>query len=349
MTRRTLRRVGLGLGLLVVILGAAHLRFLHTRIPHEPTLTAHVRHGNIRVGDLERSYLFYVPEGLPKGAPLLIVFHGSGETGAGMRVSTGYEFDRLADAHHFAVIYPDGYEKNWDDCRIAAHYPARTLHIDDVGLTLSLISRFHADYGIDTNRVFATGYSNGGHMAIRLGLEQPDRVTAIAAIAASVPTEDNSDCHETHKPVPALFLNGTKDPLSPYDGGHVTIFGFGDRGTVRSSFDSAAFFAQLDGLTDPPALLRLPHRDAEDPTSVERTMWGGGAKPEVILDTVVGGGHVVPQPVFRAPRILGRTTGDLNGPEEIWSFFARQRPLGPQRYGTPADKPTSPLFGLHAR
>jgi polyhydroxybutyrate depolymerase len=36
--------------------------------------------------------------------------------GALMRKFTGYEFDSMADTHGFAVFYPDGYERNWNDC-----------------------------------------------------------------------------------------------------------------------------------------------------------------------------------------------------------------------------------------
>jgi polyhydroxybutyrate depolymerase len=33
------------------------------------------------------------------------------------------------------------------------------------------------------------------------------------------------------------------------------------------------------------------------------------------------GGHVVPQPRFRYPRMLGRTTSDLDAPAEAVRFF----------------------------
>jgi polyhydroxybutyrate depolymerase len=48
--------------------------------------------------------------------------------------------------------------------------------------------------------------------------------------------------------------------------------------------------------------------------------------PEIALYSIIEGGHLIPQLVFRAPRLLGRTTSDLNGPGEIWDFFTRQPP-----------------------
>ena len=42
--------------------------------------------------------------GTRKGAPLVVVMHGAGENGALIRIETGYEFERLADEHGFAVV-----------------------------------------------------------------------------------------------------------------------------------------------------------------------------------------------------------------------------------------------------
>ena len=42
--------------------------------------------------------------------------------------------------------------------------------------------------------MFATGISNGGQMALRLALEAPELVRAVAPVAASLPAERNLDC-----------------------------------------------------------------------------------------------------------------------------------------------------------
>jgi polyhydroxybutyrate depolymerase len=43
-----------------------------------------------------------------------------------------------------------------------------------------------------------------------------------------------------------------------------------------------------------------------------------------VLMAVHGGGHVVPQPVYRPRRLLGGVTSAIDGPAEAWSFFRRQ-------------------------
>jgi polyhydroxybutyrate depolymerase len=120
-----------------------------------------------------------------------------------------------------------------------------------------------------------------------------------------------------------LLVNGTLDPLNPYHGGRVTVFGFGYRGTVLSAPDSAAYFVRLLGENvhqDGPVVV-VP-AEPERATWVERTAWTSPSG-EVELCTVHGGGHVVPQPRYRFPRLLRPTEMRFSAPAECWAFFER--------------------------
>jgi len=313
--------------LFLITAAAGFVYFTYTPQPTVPPLSAEPHPGSIRVGDLERTYLLYVPRNLPPHSPLVMVFHGSGEDGADIRWRTGYDFDRLADRFHFALVYPDGYEHNWNDCRRVASYPARRLNINDIGFVISLIDQLHDSVDIDRSRVFAAGHSNGGQFVFRLAFELPDRITAIAAISASLPTPGNTICTPQGKPIPVMIINGTRDPLNPYNGGEVSFYGLGNRGTVISASASAEYFANVDGQDSLPTVIILPHKMKSDPTSIEIKKWHQEGRPEVDLVTMIGGGHVVAQPYVPYPRFLGRTPGDLDAPAEIWAFFARQQPL----------------------
>lgn len=287
-----------------------------------PRFSASIQQATIQVGERSRSYLYYVPQSLPSNAPMVFVLHGSTQSPQQMQVSTGYEFEQLADQHGFVVVYPAGYRKHWNDCRKAASYAARRSDIDDKGFVSALVEHFRSTQGVDPRRVFAMGYSNGGHLAYRLALEMPERIAAIAAVAANLPADENCDCVKSDRPVPVLILNGTRDPINPFNGGNVRLFGFANRGRVISARASAEYFARLNGhRSEPRVALR------GDRLPVEITNWQDPGRPEVVLATIQGGGHVVPQPRYSAPPFLGRTTHAVNGPEEIWEFFARQRPL----------------------
>ena len=79
--------------------------FLYTPDPQLPQLSGTLSKGSVTFDGLNRTYQTYLPKGLPKGAPLVLVMHGSGESAAEIRLSTGYGFERLADTHGFAVVY----------------------------------------------------------------------------------------------------------------------------------------------------------------------------------------------------------------------------------------------------
>jgi polyhydroxybutyrate depolymerase len=207
-------------------------------------------------GGRERSLILYVPATLPPGAPLVIMLHGSTQTAASFRQSTGASFDALADRQGFVVAYLDGYKNNWDDCRKAASYPARADHIDDEAFVAAVVALLAKERGIDPKRVFAVGHSNGAQMAYRLALERPDLVAGIAAVSAGLPTPDNLDCREAKQPVAAIIINGMDDPINPWGGGQVPA-----RGTVISTLATADYFVTLAGQTAPPKVAELPHRD----------------------------------------------------------------------------------------
>lgn len=317
-----LLKIGLYLAGGLLLLGtAAYYYWLYAPLPAEPRLSTALQTGTLPVGGRLRTYRAYVPAGLPHHAPLLFVLHGSGQDGATIRRWTGYEFDALADRHGFAVLYPDGYKGNWNDCRRDAPFPAKIENIDDVSFLRALVARFEAEHGIDPGRVFAFGYSNGGQMAFRLGIEEPRLVAAIATAGANLPTPASCSCALDGPTARVLLVAGTQDPISPYAGGKVTLFGFGSRGMALSALATAETFARRNGLTDKSVAAPLPHQRADDPTSVEQLRWNRGSEPIVALYTVRGGGHVVPQPTFRAPRLVGRTTGDLDTPARAIAFF----------------------------
>jgi polyhydroxybutyrate depolymerase len=292
-----------------------------------PTLPGSLQTGTLEHGGHQRSWLAYVPAAKSPSPALVLVMHGSLGDGEQMRGATRYGFDVLAERHGFIAVYPDGYERHWNDCRGGADYAANLENIDDVGFLRALVARMVDEQGVDPARVFATGLSNGGQMAYRLGLEAPDLVAGIAGMAASL--ADPIACEPAGEAVAAMVMNGTEDPVNPYEGGQVEIFGNTSRGRVLSSAATAGYWAGLAGYDGEGERSRWPRRDPDDPTSVESTEWSGQGRPPVSLVTIYGGGHTVPNPVFSLPRILGPTSHQLDGPEVIWAFFSSAAP-GPR-------------------
>ncbi len=312
--------------LVTVGLGGALFRyFVYTPAPEIPQLSGTLTKRFIEVGGLKRTYLMYVPRKLAKGAPLVLAMHGSDENAAQTRIETGYGFDRLADEHGFVVVYPNGYEGYWNGCNIVGDYSANKLNIDDVGFLGALADKLIAEIGIDPGRVFATGISRGGSMALRLALEAPSRFRAVAAASESEPVPENFKCKPTGPGTSSvMIMNGTMDPLVPFDGGEVNLFGlFIRRGKVLSSRESGQYFADLNHITGAPATNQT---QVAGGVRVEHVLWRNDSKVEVELVAIHGGGHGIPQPYRRHPRLLGPSPREPNGPEVIWAFFERQRP-----------------------
>ena len=261
------------------------------------------------VGVRERTFIEYVPKTLKPGAPLLFVLHPSGGDAAGMREYSNYEFDELADTYGFMVVYPDGFDNTWNDCRRGSPFSSKQLKIDDAGFIKSLLDLEVTTHAVDRKRVFAAGWSNGAQLAYRLALENPEDFAGVAAISASVPVKEDLDCGQVDKPIPVMIVNGTADPINPFRGGMVNLGG-AKLGNVLSSEDTAKYWAGLLGVTAAPQTVTLAHKGGR--TSVDAMTWVKDGTPVVILYSVQNGGHAMP--------LAGE---DLDSPVAIWDFFSK--------------------------
>ena len=323
--KKILRFCLLSMLVVIVVGGALFGYFIYSPDPEIPQLSGTLTKTSIEVGGLKRTYRTYIPKGLAKSAPLVVVMHGSGQNGAQIRLETGYGFERLADAHGFAVVYPDAASFDWNDCSKVGDFSVNGVDVDDVGFLNLLVDKLIAEIGVDSNRVFATGVSSGGFMSIRLALEAPSRFRAVAAVSANVPAAENFKCTPAGPGASVMIMHGTKDPLVPFDGGESSLLGlFFKGGDVRSSRESGQFFADHNHILASP----ITNQSAVvDGVGVEQVSWRDTSALEVELIAVHGGGHGLPQPDWRRPRLLGPSPMTPNGPVMIWAFFERQRPL----------------------
>jgi polyhydroxybutyrate depolymerase len=276
--------------------------------------------GRLQVGNLTRTYLFYVPAIYRKtqSVPLVFVLHGGGGQGANMPRFSG--MSALAERENFIVVYPDGINRQWNDGR--ENVPTNA---DDVAFFAALIERFAADYNIDRRRIHAVGISNGGFMAQRLACELADKFAATASIAATMSENLAAQCKPARE-VSVLLMHGTEDPLVPYNGGYVRI-GRSERGKILSAADAARFWATRNGCALAPVRETLPDADPNDGTRVRRDLYEKcKAGTSVAFYTIEGGGHTWAGSVQYLPvRFIGRTSRDINASEIVWQFF-KQHP-----------------------
>jgi len=309
------------IGLVVLACLALFFYWAYAPTPKEPSLLSKVSRETILMGTEKRTYWKYVPTGFRKAnMPLVIVLHGSGIDGAKIRTWTGYEFDQMADEFGFAVAYPDGYKHNWNDIRKNAPFPAKKKNVDDVGFIKSLIESYRLAHDIDPQQVYVFGYSNGGMMALRLAISEPGLLAGVATAGSNLPTPENLVAGFRSPMPPVLMVNGTADPIIPYEGGKVSFFGK-DLGNVISASATAEAFAESHKGPQTIKTERLPHLNPGNPTTVESKVWLQDERKLVDLYTVHGGGHVVPQPIARFPRLMGKVNRDFSAPREAVAFW----------------------------
>jgi polyhydroxybutyrate depolymerase len=270
---------------------------------------------------LHRDYHLYIPSSYrySTAAPLVIALHGGGGNGHNMEKLA--RLSLLADRYGFIVAYPEAVERHWNDGRGQNQYRSQKDNIDDVGFISSMIDAIAAGYNIDTGRVYVTGVSNGAMMSLRLGCELADRITALAAVIGSMPENLVAEC-SPDRPIPLMMINGTADPLVPWEGGYVHAFRK-KLGKIISVPQTIELWAARNGCSASPQISRLPDTDPEDGTSVQKSAYGqctGGA--DVMLYGIIGGGHTWPGGYQYFPEFLiGKTNHDLDASRTIWDFF----------------------------
>jgi len=167
-------------------------------------------------GGRSRSYIQHVPSGLAAGAPLAVVIdlHGAGGNGKQQQGLSG--FNALADQEKFLAVFPDGVDGYWnvDDTCCGT---AGKQKVDDVGFLKAIITQLSAETCIDNQRIYVSGFSNGGGLAHRMGCEAADVVAAIAPNATDLRTDP---CNPA-RPISMMEVKGLADSLEPYDGGLV--------------------------------------------------------------------------------------------------------------------------------
>jgi polyhydroxybutyrate depolymerase len=279
----------------------------------------------IEIGGVTRSYLTQFPETKP--APLVVVLHGNTQTGADMRTRTSWSL--VASRERFGVIYPDGLNHAWADPRPDSKRAGRAppAGTDDVAFIVSLIEKHVADGTVDPKRVYLTGLSNGGAMTMTLVCARAELFAAAASVIMNLTDESAAVCHPS-RPVPMLVMNGTADPLIPFEGGkgssQYAVDGF------WSTPATLAFWRRVNGCqSGDAAVTELSDRDPADESTVTRIESHCPQGRDVVLYRVNGGGHRMPGAFSdaRFPRIasafLGPQNHDIDGAETIWAFFRK--------------------------
>lgn len=273
----------------------------------------------VMLGDVERRYLIHVPSTYEKqqAMPLVLYYHGGG--GNMNHSARAYGWKETADREGFIIAFTNGDSRlpqdkfaTWNAGNCCGY--ARDAKIDDVGYTKVVLKDIESKFSIDTNRIFATGMSNGGIMSYRLACEMADTFRAVASVAG---TDGMTTCTPT-RPISVLHIHAKDDDHVLFDGGAGT--------EAFRDLDKVADFLSVGD-----TIARWVERDHMNPTP-KRVLENSGAhcdlytssqnSTQVKLCVTETGGHSWPgsRPVRGKSPSRAIIANDV-----IWDFFKNQK------------------------
>jgi polyhydroxybutyrate depolymerase len=197
----------------------------------------------VRTVDGDRTAVVHRPGTAGPGAPLVVVLHGAGGSGADVRANLGW--DGLADRAGFVVAYPDGLDRTWNAGGCCG--PARDRRVDDVGFLDALAAAVRRDAG--TGPVHAVGFSNGAMLAYAWACARPGALAGIGPVAGARVV----DC-PAPAPLTVVAVHGTADERVPIAGGRgPSGADFPSLDASLAPFRAAAGCAAATAVPAPPA------------------------------------------------------------------------------------------------
>jgi polyhydroxybutyrate depolymerase len=264
---------------------------------------------------ISREYVIHIPASYDaaEALPLLISLHGLGDN---MTNFSGAGFHALSESENFIVVTPQALNFNFSGFAIGTSwnsgvgaqisilstsiYPNEA--IDDVGFISALIDSISLLYNIDVERIYATGFSMGGFMTNRLGIELNEKIAAIASVSGTMGDNYN---RSNACPIPAMHIHGTADATIDYNadysnaGGLYTITG--------DSVSGLTNFWNSVNQTDESPLYNANYASSGGLT-FEEFIWENGRNSSVTRHLKVNGGEHVWNTSFY--------------PSEIWNFLS---------------------------
>jgi polyhydroxybutyrate depolymerase len=280
----------------------------------------HLQSMTLDLNGTPRSYLLYTPANYDSArkTPLVFAFHGFKEDPALMIDMT--RFNEVADKEGFLIAYPAVLKDRWN---------AKTAPSDsgemDLQFVDAMIRRIVLDRNVDTQRIYATGFSDGGFFTQRLACEMADRFAAFAPVAATIGIPLRETCQPS-RPIPMMIMNGTDDPIITWKG-KIRRVRYAFRDSHITTVPQAVTFWQRKNRCTPQVTAKLQLHAFADGAGVQMNSYEPCALPGALQQVIVyKGGHTWPNTVATntvrfGEFLVGNQNHDINASQVIWDFF----------------------------
>jgi polyhydroxybutyrate depolymerase len=277
---------------------------------------------SVQVDGQGRSFLIHLPPTYDGTKATPVVLHFPAYTALPV-LEAGYtDMNTTADRAGFVVVYPSGRVEGTQETpyfNAGACCGDATRPRDDIAFVRAMLADLGKNLCVDADRIYATGFSNGGMMSYRLACELSDQIAAFAPVSGASLLEP---CMPK-RPPPLLVFHGTGDPSVPWGGGLAN-----------------PIVAKLPQPVSVPAVPQTIEswRARNRCSPARRTTYARGdvrceaatacaGDGVVELCTIEGGGHTWPGapslgPLDLATTVLfGKETHDISANDHMWDFF----------------------------
>ncbi len=258
---------------------------------------------------LTREFIYYSPDSLTSGAPLVVVLHGF--TSSAEKIMNYSEMNKVANENNFAVVYPQGtMDKDSNTFWNVGYTFHSDVTVDDVDFIVKLVKYLQKKYSLSSTNTFLTGMSNGGEMCYLLACKQPEVFSATAPVAGMMLQSFFDNCNSMY-PIPVFAVFGTEDKVTNFNGDLNNNDGWGAYPGIPSIINHWAERIDYDTMI----IDTLPDINVNDSSFivVERYL-NSQNENEVLFYKVINGGH-------DWPGAWGNM--DVSTSNEVWDFFKK--------------------------
>lgn len=263
---------------------------------------------SLTVGDNSRDYRLHIPRTYESDqrTPLLLAFHGHGDTAPSFERYS--RLSQLADERGFLVAYPQG-ERGPDGQPGWNTFRHRDPTTDDIGFVNALVSHLQETLCVDPQRIYATGFSNGGGFTSVLACDLSARIAAFAPVAGDYYPLPGG-CHPP-RPVSVMEIHGTADTTNPYNG--------------STQLDYVSVGQWLTGWTTRDACTGGPTQHTQAPGVVIETWDNCQGTTAVVHVRLIGVKHLwLVGPPPSTPNTSQSRAVEFDTATAIWGFLSTQ-------------------------